>query len=177
MFTPEVANVQSFEPDDAEMPYVVPLCTVTKSIPFHSIGDVSAMSPRLVCQSCFSVNGPGVPATSLLTPLRAESCSSSGQSSSDAVVVPVAVGVGEGEAAPDGEGLGDTEGAPDARAAGVCPCPLHAHRIAAAMTMINVTRREQRKIASHGGPGNLRWNPLRPVLARTRKNASMAGKL
>src|SRR5271166_3390318 len=159
MLTPEVVNVHTFAPDVAAMPYVVPLCTVTKSIPFHSIGDVSAVELRFVCQSCFSVSGPGVPATSLLTPLRAESCSSSGQSSSVGPAVPVGVGLGCGDVLPEadgaGEGLGDAVGEPDPCVAGVCPCPLHAHRIAAATTIENKTRAEQRKTASHGGFASL----------------------
>lgn len=125
------------------------------------------MSPRFVCHSCFSVSGPGVPAISLLTPLRAESCSSSGQSSSAAAVV-VGVGPGEGEVPPEadgaGEALGVAVGEPGPRGVGDCPCPLHAHRIAAMTTIENESRGEQRKTASHLGFGRLTWNPS-PLLS------------
>ncbi len=113
---PVVVKVHSFCPVDAEMPYVVPPCTVTKIIPFHSIGDVSATSPRFVCHSFVNVNGPEGPPVSLLTPLRAASCSASGQSSRLAVGIEVGVAVAVGVAlgfavvVDDGDGDGDGDG-------------------------------------------------------------------
>jgi hypothetical protein len=81
----------------------------------------------LVCQSLFNVSGPGVPATSLLTPLRAASCSAIGQSSKLTGAVDVDVGLGEGEAiavgVADAVGFADADadgdGLPDARDVGV----------------------------------------------------------
>ena len=81
----------------------------------------------LVCHNLFSVSGPGVPATSLLTPLRAESCSAIGQSSRVAGVVDVELGLGLGDAGAVGvavelglgDALGTDDGAADADADGV----------------------------------------------------------
>ncbi len=71
----------------------------------------------LVCHSLFNVSGPTVPPTSLLTPLRAESCSAIGQSSTVAAVVEVDVGIGVGDAAAvgvgDAVGFADADGLPD----------------------------------------------------------------
>jgi hypothetical protein len=123
-------------------------------MPFHSIGDVSATSPRLVCHSFVKVSGPGVPAVSLLAPLRAESCSSSGQSSSvaagvdvgvdvgagvevgDDVAVAVAVGFAVAVAVAAGVGLGFGVTVAD----GAAPCPLHAQSSAAATIAEKNTR-------------------------------------
>jgi hypothetical protein len=96
-------------------------------MPFHSIGEVSAMSPMLDCQSLFNVSGPGVPATSLLTALRAASCSAIGQSSNDVGAVDVELGLGDGavvgvaDALGFGDALGTSEGVAEAvgRADGV----------------------------------------------------------
>jgi hypothetical protein len=117
------------------------------------------MSPIFNCHSLFSVSGPGVPATSLLTPLRAESCSSSGQSSSVVIGVLLGEGLGEGDALLEADGLGvgvliEAEGVGEGldvvegAGAGVCPFPLHAASIAAATTMENRTRGEYRTTAS-----------------------------
>jgi hypothetical protein len=133
------------------MPYVAPPCTVTKIIPFHSIGDVSATSPRFVCHSFVNVNGPEGPPVSLLTPLRAASCSASGQSSRLAVGidvgVAVAVGVplgfavvvddgdgdGDADAVSEGDGLdGDAVDGLELTGRGALPPPLHAAKNAAA---------------------------------------------
>jgi len=77
----------------------------------------------------FNVSGPGVPATSLLTPLRAASCSAIGQSSKLTGAVDVDVGLGEGEAIAvgvadavgfaDADADADGDGLPDARDVGV----------------------------------------------------------
>jgi hypothetical protein len=65
----------------------------------------------------FSESGPGVPATSLLTPLRAASCSAIGQSSNEVGAVDVELGLGDGDAGvvgvADAVGFGDALGAGD----------------------------------------------------------------
>jgi hypothetical protein len=82
------------------------------------------MSPMLDCQSLFNVSGPGVPATSLLTALRAASCSAIGQSSNDVGAVDVELGLGDGavvgvaDALGFGDALGTSEGVAEADADG-----------------------------------------------------------
>jgi hypothetical protein len=82
------------------------------------------MSPMLVCHSLFNESGPGVPATSLLTPLRAASCSAIGQSSNEVGAVDVGLGDGDGavvgvaDAVGFGEALGTSEGVAEADADG-----------------------------------------------------------
>jgi hypothetical protein len=77
----------------------------------------------LVCQSLFNVSGPGVPATSLLTPLRAASCSAIGQSSKLTGAVDVDVGLGDGDAiavgVADAVGFADALGEDDADGEGL----------------------------------------------------------
>jgi hypothetical protein len=69
----------------------------------------------LDCQSLFNVSGPGVPATSLLTAVRAASCSAIGQSSNEVGAVDVELGLGDGDAGvvgvADAVGFGDALGA------------------------------------------------------------------
>jgi hypothetical protein len=68
----------------------------------------------LDCHSLFNVSGPGVPATSLLTALRAASCSAIGQSSNDVGPEDVGLGLGDGVTV----GVGDALGLADALGAG-----------------------------------------------------------
>lgn len=127
------------------------------------------MSPMFVCHSFVNVSGPTVPPTSLLTPLRAASCSAIGQSSTVAAVVEVDVGdgvaVGVADALAFADGAADAEGLPEevARAdgvgegdvdpigdeegeavmRGVPPCPLHAQRSAAEANAVRNAREKR----------------------------------
>jgi hypothetical protein len=128
------------------------------------------------------VSGPTVPPTSLLTPLRAESCSAIGQSSTVAAVVDGEVGVGVGDVAAVGvadalafaDGAADAEGLPEevARAVGVGeadgepvgdtkgepvtrgvpPCPLHAQSSAAEANAVRSAREKRGNGTSNRSP-------------------------